>query len=91
MSRYDDAVHKNHYVKFRELSVGYNLPKSLAEKLKCNNIRVSLVGSNLFYIYRTYKEFDPETNIGSSWVSSAVVQGSTSAARSLGFSIRASF
>ncbi len=91
MSRYDDAVHKNHYVKFRELSIGYNLPKSMAEKFKCNNIRISFVGSNLFYIYRTFKQFDPETNIGSSWVNNAIVSGSTSASRSLGFSIRASF
>jgi len=91
MSRYDDAVKKNHYVKFRELSIGYNLPQSIAQKLKCNNVRLALVGSNLFYIYRTMKEFDPETNIGSNWVNAAIVQGSTSASRSLGFSIRASF
>ncbi len=91
MSRYDDAVHKNHYVKFRELSVGYNLPESLANKLKCQNIRVALTGSNLFYIYRTFKQFDAETNIGSNWATAAIVQGSTSAARSIGFSVRASF
>ncbi|MCK5821241.1 MAG: SusC/RagA family TonB-linked outer membrane protein [Bacteroidales bacterium] len=91
MSRYDDTVHKNTYVKFRELSLGYNLPKSMAEKLKCENIRVSLTGSNLFYIYRTFKQFDPETNIGSNWVNQAIVGGSTSATRNIGFSIRASF
>ena len=91
MSRYDDAVKKNHYIKFREASIGYNLPKNIASKLKCNNIRIALVGSNLFYIYRTMKEFDPETNIGTNWVNSASVQGSTSATRSIGFSVRASF
>jgi len=91
MSRYDDTVHKNTYVKFRELSIGYNLPKSMAEKLKCENIRVALTGSNLFYIYRTFKQFDPETNIGSNWVNQAIVGGSTSATRNIGFSIRASF
>ena len=37
------------------------------------------------------KEFDPETNIGSNWVNAAIVNGSTAATRSLGFSIRASF
>ena len=91
MSRYDDAVHKNTYVKFRELSIGYNLPQSMADKLKCNSIRVALTGSNLFYLYRTFKQFDPETNIGSSWVNQAIVSGSTSATRSIGFSVRASF
>lgn len=91
MSRYDDAVKKNHYIKFREMSVGYNLPQNVAQKLKCNNIRLALVGSNLFYIYRTHKQFDPETNIGTNWVNAAIVNGSTVATRSLGFSIRASF
>jgi iron complex outermembrane receptor protein len=91
MSRYDDAVRKNNYVKFRELSIGYNLPKSMANKLKCNNVRVALTGSNLFYLYRTFNQFDPEANIGSSWVNQAIVQGSTSAVRSIGFSVRASF
>ena len=91
MSRYDDAVKKNHYIKFREASIGYNLPQNVAQKLKCNNIRIALVGSNLFYIYRTMKEFDPETNIGTNWVNAASVQGSTSASRSFGFSVRASF
>jgi iron complex outermembrane receptor protein len=90
-SRYDDAVVKNDYIKFRELSIGYNLPKTIAHKVGCNNLRVSLIGSNLFYLYRTMKEFDPETNIGSNWVNAAIVNGSTAATRSLGFSIRASF
>jgi iron complex outermembrane recepter protein len=90
-SRYDDAVVDNNYVKFRELSIGYSFPANIAKKVGCNNLRISLVGSNLFYIYRTMKEFDAETNLGSSWVNQAIVNGSTAATRSLGFSIRASF
>ena len=91
-SRHDiGTVHKNNYIKFRELSVGYNLPQNLAQKLKCQNIRIALVASNLFYIYRTFKYFDPESFIGTNWVAAAQDQGSTSATRSIGFSVRASF
>ena len=90
-SRYDDAVKKNDYIKFRELSVGYNIPKAIAQKFKCNNVRVALVASNLFYIYRTLKEFDSETTLGTNWVNAAIIDGSTAANRSMGFSIRASF
>jgi len=90
-SRYDLSVKKNDYVKFRELSIGYNLPATFAKKLGCSNIRVALIGSNLFYLYRTFKDFDPETTLGTNWISAAVVDGSTIAARSLGFSIHASF
>jgi len=90
-SRYDDAVRKNNYIKLRELSIGYNLPKSLTQKMKFNDIRISLVGYNLLYIYRTFKDFDAETTIGTNWVHAAVVGGSTSATRSIGISIRTSF
>jgi len=90
-SRYDDAVVKNNYIKFRELSIGYSLPVNVAKKIGCSNLRIALVGSNLFYIYRTMKEFDAETNLGSSWVNQAIVNGSTAATRSMGISIRASF
>ncbi|MFV0270004.1 MAG: SusC/RagA family TonB-linked outer membrane protein, partial [Draconibacterium sp.] len=90
-SRYDQAVQKNDYIKLRELAIGYNFPKSIAQKVKCNNLSVSLIASNVFYIYRTLKEFDAETTLGTSWVNNAVVDGSTSANRSFGFSIRASF
>ncbi|MFH0760121.1 MAG: SusC/RagA family TonB-linked outer membrane protein [Bacteroidota bacterium] len=90
-SRYDLSVKKNDYVKFRELSIGYNLPASFAKKLGCNNVRIALIGSNLFYLYRTFKDFDPETTLGTNWISAAVVDGSTVATRSLGFSIHASF
>jgi iron complex outermembrane receptor protein len=90
-SRYDDAVQKNNYIKFRELAIGYNVPKSVASKIKCSNIRVSLIANNLFYIYRTLKQFDSETTLGSGWVQSSVIDGSSSATRSFGFSLRASF
>jgi len=90
-SRYDDAVKKNDYIKFRELSVGYTLPDNFAKKLGCNNLRIALVGGNLFYLYRTHKQFDPETTIGTNWLNAAIVDGSSIASRSLGFSIRASF
>ncbi len=90
-SRYDLSIKKNDYVKFRELAVGYNMPASFAQKLGCSNIRISLVGGNLFYLYRTFKDFDPETTLGTNWISAAVVDGSSVASRSLGFSIHASF
>ncbi len=52
------------FVKLRELSVGYNLPKSLISKLKMSNARISLVGRNLWILYQnTPKGIDPEAAI----------------------------
>lgn len=49
------------FIKLRELSVGYNLPKSLISKIKMSNARISVVGRNLWIIYqKTPKGIDPE-------------------------------
>jgi hypothetical protein len=49
------------FVKLRELSIGYNLPKSLISKIKMSNARISLVGRNLWILYQnTPKGIDPE-------------------------------
>lgn len=85
------AVYKNDYAKLRELVLSYNLPKSIAEKMHLQNIRVSLIGRNLFYIYRTLKNLDPEAPVGTSWKNQGVDEGSSAATRSYGVSLHVSF
>jgi iron complex outermembrane recepter protein len=87
----EGAVLKNDYVKMREAVLSYNLPRSISQKLKLQNVRVSLVGRNLFYIYRTLDNLDPEVAIGSQWNTQGIDEGSSAATRSYGFSIHASF
>ncbi|MDD2951743.1 MAG: SusC/RagA family TonB-linked outer membrane protein [Parabacteroides sp.] len=88
---YENAVQKNSYIKLRELSLGYNLPKNLVSKFGCKNLMVSVYGRNLFYIYKTLKEFDAECTDGTTWITQAQIGGSTATTRSFGFSVRASF
>ena len=87
----DGSIYKNSYVKMREATLSYKLPGSLANKIHVNNLRVSLVGRNLFYLYRTMKDLDPEAAIGSQWYSQGTDNGSTAASRSFGFAIHANF
>lgn len=90
--RYDEqAVLKNDYVKLREVTLGYNLPVTLAQKLKFQSLRVSLIARNLAYLYRTLDNLDPEVAIGSNWMRQGVDEGSMAATRSFGFSINGSF
>jgi len=90
-TRYDKSIYENSYIKFREMAIGYNLPKSVVSKIGVQGLTVSLIGRNLFYIYKTFPNADPEVAIGSRWYTQAVDAGSSAATRSLGFSIRASF
>ncbi len=85
------AVFKNSYVKMREVTVGYRFSDKVASKIGLNNLRLNLIGRNLFYIYRTSKNVDPEAPIGNKWWSQGVDVGSTAAARTFGFSITTSF
>jgi iron complex outermembrane receptor protein len=87
----ESAIHENSYIKMREVILSYNLPVKLTGKLHFNNIRFSLVGRNLFYLWRTLKEQDPETAIGNNWIRQSVDEGSTAANRSFGFSINLDF
>jgi len=49
------------FIRLRDVTVGYTLPKELLSKLKINNARLYLTGSNLFTITK-YTGPDPETN-----------------------------
>ena len=88
---YAEAVQKNSYIKCREISLAYTLPKALTQKFACNRLQLSAFVRNPFYIYRTLKLFDSETTDGTNWIYQAQVGGSTASARTYGFSLRASF
>ncbi len=87
----ESAVVDNSYIKLRELVLGYSLPAKLTGRMHFNNIRVSLIGRNLFYFYRTLKNIDPEATIGSNWIRQSVDEGSMAATRSMGFSVNLDF
>ena len=85
------AVLDNNFIKLREVVIGYNIPESVTQKLKLNSLRVSLIGRNLFYFYRSIKDIDPEAPVGNYWYSQGIDIGSNAATRSFGFSLNAKF
>jgi iron complex outermembrane receptor protein len=87
----EGSIFKNNFVKMREAVLSYKVPAKFSEKLKINNFRISLVGRNLFYLYRSMKNLDPEAPLGNKWWSQGVDVGSTAATRSFGFSLNANF
>lgn len=85
------AVYDNSYVKLRELVMGYELSEKFAQKIKFKTLKVSLIGRNLFYFWRTLKNLDPEAPIGSSWSRQSTDDGTMAATRSFGFSLNMGF
>ena len=51
------------YIRLKTLEVGYTLPKSITNKIRFNNIRFFLIGTNLL-TFSNFKLWDPE--LGSS-------------------------
>lgn len=49
------------FIRFRNISVGYTLPKELLKHAKISSLRVYLMATNLFTITK-YKGVDPEVN-----------------------------
>jgi hypothetical protein len=91
-SRYELYVQKNNYIKMRELSLGYRLPASVASRLKAKNLQLSVFGRNLFFLYRSIKDLDPEQMTGgSNWVNNVSNAGTSPATRTYGLMLRASF
>lgn len=85
------AIYNNSYIKLREVVLGYGLPQRLVHTLGMSKIRFSLIGRNLLYIYRSLKNLDPETTLGSQWYNQGIDNGSIPATRSFGFSLNATF
>ncbi|MDR1939117.1 MAG: SusC/RagA family TonB-linked outer membrane protein [Tannerellaceae bacterium] len=88
---YSKSIFDNSYLKLRELSLGYRLPASIASKLACKSLSVSVYGRNLLFLYKNLPAFDAEATDGTTWISQVVIGGSTATTRSFGLSVRASF
>ncbi len=54
------------FIKFRQMSLGYNLPQSILGKTFISSLNVSLIANNLFYLMRSVDNIDPEAayNVG---------------------------
>ena len=59
-SRY---VEDGSYIRFRNISLGYALPASIAEKLNISSARISITGTNLI-TFTDYTGFEPEASTG---------------------------
>lgn len=78
--------------RLRELTLGYNLPQSLLEGIGgISNVKVSVVGRNLFFFYRESDRLDPDNMPGTSPSVEGFDSFSPPTSRSFGANIRIDF
>ncbi len=56
----EDYVFDADYVKLKEVSIGYSLPKKLLSGTNISDASIRLIGRNLFFFHRETDSFDPE-------------------------------
>ena len=54
-------MYDNNYIKLRELTLSFDLPAAWARHVPARNLRLSLIGRNLFYLRKTVPNVDPES------------------------------
>lgn len=59
-----DRLFKNDYIKLRELSLEYSLPKKVSNMLKLQKLSLTAAARNLGYLYKTLPNVDPEGALG---------------------------
>jgi hypothetical protein len=64
-TRYDEStlfLVNNSFLRLKNISLSYSLPKGLIQRTGLNSVRVFFTGSNLVMLYSGNKIYDPEMN-----------------------------
>lgn len=86
----EEFMYKGTYLKMRELSIGWNLPKIWLKPVKLQAVKISAVGRDLFYIYKN-APVNPESAFSRVDYAQAFEYGSMPPTRTFGFSLNVKF
>jgi hypothetical protein len=80
------------YVKLRQLTLSYSLPKSFISKIKLRELDLSVFARNVAILYKKSENFDPEvSNRDASLSSQGSEFASNPSARNIGFRVKLTF
>ncbi|ATN06558.1 SusC/RagA family protein [Chryseobacterium indologenes] len=86
-----EFVYDGSFIKLREASIGYTLPKSLLAGTKIYDAKISIVGRNLWIIHKNLPYADPEAMVGGGINSYGWSIGSMPTTRDLGINVTFKF
>jgi len=79
------------FVKLRQVSLGYSFPKRFLDKTPIQNLRVSLVGRNLWVINKNIDNVDPESTYSTNAGAQGLEYFAMPVTRTYGFNINVGF
>ncbi|MEN8187597.1 MAG: SusC/RagA family TonB-linked outer membrane protein, partial [Bacteroidota bacterium] len=86
----EEFIYDTDFIKFRELSLSYSFPKDLIGEDFIKDLRISLIGRNLFYIMKDVDNIDPEASLNNTNAQGLERFGVPST-KSYGFSVNVKF
>jgi TonB-linked SusC/RagA family outer membrane protein len=90
-NRHDEFVYDATFVKLRQATIGYKLPNQWVQKIKLQDVSLSLYGRNLWLMYSKVPNIDPETAFSPGTAGLGVEYIQAPSARTFGFSVKAKF
>jgi|TARA_B110000037_G_scaffold71215_1_gene85848 TonB-linked SusC/RagA family outer membrane protein len=85
------AIFDASYVKLRQISIGYTLPRKFIENSIVKSLKISVVGRNLAILHKNTPHIDPETGFSASNGNQGQEFGQYPSARNIGFNINMKF
>lgn len=89
--RHDRGVFDGSFIKLREVTLGYDLPKTWFKNSFVNGLRVAVYGRNLALLHSNIPHVDPETAFDNSNAMQGIEFGQLPSARTFGMTFGASF
>ncbi|MDR7371946.1 SusC/RagA family TonB-linked outer membrane protein [Flavobacterium aquidurense] len=79
------------FIKLREVNITYSFPAQTVKKIGLNDLRLSLVGSNLWIIHKNLPDADPESGLSSGNLAAGYSSGSLPTTRNIGCNLTLKF
>jgi len=84
-------VYDASFIKLREVNLTYSLPKTIVSRMNLQDLKVSVVGSNLWIIHKNLPYADPESGLSANASSSGYSIGSLPTTRNIGVNVTFKF
>lgn len=86
-----EHIYKQTNIRMREFALSYSLPSSIISNLPIKGATISMIGRNLFFLYKDISHVDPEASLGTGNSGQGIISYNLPSARSIGFNINLKF
>ena len=84
----EDRLFKSDYIALRNIALDYTIPSVISNRLKLNELTLSVFANNVAYLYKDAPNSIPESSNGTGWNNSSYGTTALPTQRSVGFSIK---